>query len=81
MDTLRPHLVPAGRILSAIIHSGHPGDIESNMVGGRFLMRDRQVLSMDAEAILREADAVGRRIWSRVEEASPVSVPRLERPS
>jgi hypothetical protein len=51
------------------------------MVGGRFLMRDHQVLSMDAEAILREADAVGRRIWNRVEEAGPVRVPRLERSS
>ena len=81
VDTLRPHLVPAGRILSAIIHSGHTGDIESSMVGGRFIMRDRQVLTMDAEAIVREADAVGRRIWNRVEEANPVRVPRLARPS
>ncbi len=81
MDTLRPHLVPAGRILSAIIHSGHTGDIESSMVGGRFLMRDHQVLSMDAEAIVREADAVGRRVWTAVEEAGPVRVPRLPRPS
>ena len=51
------------------------------MVDGRFIMRDRQVLTMDAEAIVREADAVGRRIWNRVEEANPVRVPRLERPS
>ena len=56
-------------------------DIESSMVGGRFIMRDRQILTMDAEAIVREADAVGRRIWNRVEEANPVRVPRLERPS
>ncbi len=80
VDTLRPHLVPAGRILSALIHCGHAGDIESTMVDGRFLMRDRRILTMDEGAILREAEAVGRRIWSRVEEASPVQVPRLERP-
>ena len=79
VDTLRPHLVPAGRVISALVHSGHPGDIESVMVDGRFVMRDREVLTMDADAILREADAVGRRIWSRVLEASPLNVPRLPR--
>ena len=81
VDTLRPHLVPAGRIISAVLHCGHPGDIESVMVDGRFVMRDREVLTMDADAILREADAVGRRIWGRVLEASPLNVPRLTRGS
>ena len=71
--------MPAGRIISALVHSGHPGDIESVMVDGQFVMRDREVLTMDEEAILREADAVGRRIWSRVLEASPLNVPRLAR--
>ena len=79
VDTLRAHLVPAGRIISALVHSGHPGDIESVMVDGRFVMRDREVLTMDEEAIIREADAVGRRIWGRVLEASPLNVPRLPR--
>ena len=49
------------------------------MVDGQFVMRDREILSMDEEAILREADAVGRRIWSQVLEASPLNVPRLPR--
>jgi cytosine/adenosine deaminase-related metal-dependent hydrolase len=80
VDTRRAHLVPAGRILSAVIHSGHPGDIESVMIDGQFVMRDRAVLTMDEERILTEAVAVGRRVWSRVLEAGPLSVPRLERP-
>ncbi len=79
VDTQRAHLVPAGRILSAVVHSGHPGDIESVMVDGRFVMRDRTVLTMDEEAVIREADAVGRRVWSQVLEAGPVTVPRLPR--
>jgi cytosine/adenosine deaminase-related metal-dependent hydrolase len=80
VDTRRAHLVPAGRLLSAGIHSGHPGDIESVMIDGQFVMRDRAVLTMDEERILTEAVAVGRRVWSRVLEAGPLSVPRLERP-
>jgi 5-methylthioadenosine/S-adenosylhomocysteine deaminase len=80
IDMQRAHLVPSGRVLSTVVHSGHPGDIESVMIDGRFVMRDRTVLTMDEEAIIREADAVGRRVWSRVLEAGEVRVPRLERP-
>ena len=79
LDTQRAHLVPAGRILSAVIHSGHPDDIESVMVDGQFIMRNREVLTMDEGDIIREADAVGRRIWSTVLESGPVTVPRLPR--
>jgi len=80
IDTLRPYLVPAGRIISAVVHSGHPADIESVMVDGRFVMRQGKVLTMDETAIIKEADAVGRRVWGKVLEAGPVKVPRLPRP-
>jgi 5-methylthioadenosine/S-adenosylhomocysteine deaminase len=77
IDTLKPYLVPAGRIVSAVIHGGHASDIESVMVDGQFVMRSNKVLTMDEQAILREADAVGKRIWEKV---GPVNVPRLPRP-
>ena len=77
VDTQRPHLVPAGRVVSAIVHSGHPGDIESVMIDGAFVMRDGVVTTMDEEAIVREASAVGQRIWRRVLEAGDVVVPRV----
>jgi 5-methylthioadenosine/S-adenosylhomocysteine deaminase len=75
LDTLRPHLVPAGRILSAWIHNGQASDIESSMVDGQFIMRDRKVLTMDEQGIVAEADKVGRRIWNKVLEAGPLAIP------
>ena len=75
LNTRRAHLVPAGRIVSAVIHNGHPSDIESSMVGGRFIMRDRKVLTMDEDRIVSEADAVGRRVWNKVLEAGPLPLP------
>jgi 5-methylthioadenosine/S-adenosylhomocysteine deaminase len=77
LDTLKPYLVPAGRLVSAVIHGGHPSDIESVMVDGEFIMRGNKVLTMDEAAIVREADAVSRRIWKQV---GPVQIPRLPRP-
>ena len=79
LDTLRAHLVPAGRILSAWIHNGQASDIESSMVDGQFLMRNRKVLTMDEVAIVAEADKVGRRIWDKVLEAGPLAIPGRSR--
>ncbi len=75
LDTLRAHLVPAGRIVSAWIHNGQPSDIESVMVDGQFIMRNRKVLTMDEDSAIAEADKVGRRIWKQVQAAGPLAVP------
>ena len=79
LDTLRVHIVPAVRILSAWIHNGQPSDIESVMIGGRFVMRDRTITTVDEPAIIAEADKVARRIWTEVQKQSPIVVPRLPR--
>jgi 5-methylthioadenosine/S-adenosylhomocysteine deaminase len=81
LDTQRAHLVPAGRIVSAWIHNGQPSDIESMMVDGQFVMRHHKVLTMDEASLIKEADAVGRRVWGQVLKASPVKVPRVTRRS
>ncbi|MEW6322056.1 MAG: amidohydrolase family protein [Acidobacteriota bacterium] len=75
VDTQRIHLVPAVRFLSAWIHNGQPADIESVMIDGRFVMRDRTILTMDEAAIIAEADRVGRRVWSAVQARSPIVIP------
>ena len=75
VDTQRPHLVPAGRIVSAWIHNGQPADIVSVMVDGEFVMRDRKVLTMDEARIVADADRVGRRVWDAVRAAGPIAIP------
>jgi cytosine/adenosine deaminase-related metal-dependent hydrolase len=75
VDTQRAHLVPAGRFLSAWIHNGQPGDIESVLIDGQFVMRNRKVLTLDESSIIAEADRVGRRIWNQVRAAGPIAIP------
>lgn len=80
LDTLRAHLVPAGRILSAWIHNGQPSDIESVMVDGHFVMREHKVLTMDEASVIAEADKVGKRIWGQVLKNGPLEIPGRSRP-
>ena len=41
------------------------------MVDGHWLMRDGIVRTMDEEAIVREADRIGRAAWRRLFEERP----------
>jgi len=75
LDTQRIYLVPAVRIVSAWIHNGQPSDIESVMIDGQFVMRNRRVLTMDEDRLIADADRVGRRIWSEVQKAGPIAIP------
>ncbi len=66
VNTQRPHLVPTMRIVSAWLHNGQAGDIESVLVDGQFVMRQHRVLTMDEEGLVQEADRIGRRVWNQL---------------
>lgn len=71
LDARRPHLVPALRIVSAWIHNGQAGDVESVMVDGRWLMRDRRVLTIDEADVVTRAEEIGRRVWRQLVDRYP----------
>jgi len=71
LNTQQAHLVPTLRIVSGWIHNGQAADIEAVMVNGRFLMRDRTVLTMDEARIVQEAERIGRRAWNQLLERYP----------
>jgi cytosine/adenosine deaminase-related metal-dependent hydrolase len=75
LNTQQPHLVPSGRILSAWMHNGSPSDVESVIVDGEFIMRDHKIMTVDEEALVAEANKIGKRVWAEVEKANPVVPP------
>lgn len=66
LDARRPHLVPTMRIVSGWIHNGQAGDVESVMVDGRWLMRDRRVMTIDEADVVTRAEEIGRRVWRQL---------------
>jgi cytosine/adenosine deaminase-related metal-dependent hydrolase len=71
INARRPHLVPTLRIVSAFIHNGQGGDVESVMVDGQWLMRDGKVLTMDETDIVERAQEIGLRVWRELVERYP----------
>ncbi len=77
LNTFKPYLVPYGRILSAWLHNGRPSDIESVMVGGKFIMRNHKILTVDEEALVSEAEKAGQRAWKQALDANAVTLPSV----
>ncbi|WP_419896576.1 amidohydrolase family protein [Roseomonas sp. USHLN139] len=71
IDLNTPAMRPVVRLVSNIVHYGHPGVVHSVMVDGDFVMRDRRVLTVDEPALLAEAQAVTERVWGRMIEQNP----------
>ena len=70
IDLNQAHLRPIINLVSSLVHYGHPGCIESVMVGGRFLMKDREVLCMDEPEVIAEAQDATAAAWRRLHETS-----------
>ena len=57
IDFYQPHLYPTGNPVNTLLECVTAADVSDSMVNGRFLMRDREVLTLDEERILWEARA------------------------
>lgn len=62
-DFDKPHLRPRHDLVSNIIYAAKPSDVSHVMVAGRLLMRDGELLTLDEERIMYEAE---RRAWRLV---------------
>jgi 5-methylthioadenosine/S-adenosylhomocysteine deaminase len=60
-----PHLRPIHSLVANLVHSAKGADVTDVMVDGRWLMRDRALLTLDEEKILREAEAHAQAMMRR----------------
>jgi 5-methylthioadenosine/S-adenosylhomocysteine deaminase len=63
-DFRRPHLQPRLSILGNVLYAANSADIVHSMVDGRWLMRSRELLTLDEERILAEGE---RRAFAMLE--------------
>jgi 5-methylthioadenosine/S-adenosylhomocysteine deaminase len=51
-----PHLRPVHNLVANIVHCANGGDVCDVMVDGKWLMRNRELLTLDEDRILHEAE-------------------------
>ncbi|MFJ5777189.1 amidohydrolase [Streptomyces sp. NPDC093094] len=72
-DLTGPHTQPVHDLAATLVHSARAGDVTTTVVDGRVLMRDRELLTIDVPAVVRELGErlpalVDRRHGGRVQE-------------
>lgn len=55
IDLRQPHLYPTGNVVNTLLESVTASDVCDNIVGGKILMKDRIVRTLDEKAVLRAA--------------------------
>ncbi|MEG3626132.1 amidohydrolase [Streptomyces poriticola] len=54
VDLTGPHTQPVHDLAATLVHSARSSDVRTTIVDGRVLMRDRQLLTLDVPAVVRE---------------------------
>lgn len=70
LDTKSPRLVPlmrdrADKLYAALVYSAEGADVDSVCVNGAWIMRERRVISMDAQDVMERAQASSRYLGER----------------
>ncbi|GHI08516.1 hydrolase [Streptomyces cellostaticus] len=56
VDLTGPHTQPVHDLAATLVHSARSADVRTTIVDGRVLMRDRELLTLDVPAVVRELD-------------------------
>ena len=54
LDLREPSLFPGNNILSSLCYSANGSEVESVMIDGKFVMRNREMLTIDTEQVYYE---------------------------
>ncbi|MFF7563037.1 amidohydrolase [Streptomyces pseudovenezuelae] len=54
VDLTGPHTQPVHDLAATLVHSARSSDVRTTIVDGRVLMRDRELLTIDVSAVVRE---------------------------
>jgi 5-methylthioadenosine/S-adenosylhomocysteine deaminase len=67
----RSHLTPLLDLTSSLVHYAQASDVESVMVDGEWVMRDGQVLTMDEDEVIQDAQQATLEAWRSLRQRSP----------
>jgi 5-methylthioadenosine/S-adenosylhomocysteine deaminase len=61
----RLHMSPEAEVVSSLVYAAEAGDVQTVVVDGRLLMRDRELLTLDEADVIADADAQAELLMSR----------------
>ncbi len=74
IDYRKPHLTPCVNAVGNLVHTAQGNDVETVIIDGSVVVDDGKVLTIDTDALMREAQEIACRRWM---EANDTVDPRL----
>jgi 5-methylthioadenosine/S-adenosylhomocysteine deaminase len=71
IDTRKPHLTPMHHPASAVVYAAKGSDVQTVMVAGRLVVRNRRVLTIDIEEVMERVALTGRVLRHRAANPDP----------
>ena len=68
LDRQRPGLTPLYRVCSHLVYAVRGSDVDTVIVNGRVVVRDRRILTVDEEAVMEHARGFGDRVREVMDE-------------
>ncbi len=65
IDLSKPHLKPSHNIYANIVYSSRGSDVDTVIVDGKILMENRQVKTLDEDAVMEKAEAAALNLLSK----------------
>jgi 5-methylthioadenosine/S-adenosylhomocysteine deaminase len=62
IDLDKPHLVPLYNPYSHLVYAASGGDVSTTIINGKIIMRDRKILTVDEEEVMREVKKIAKRV-------------------
>jgi 5-methylthioadenosine/S-adenosylhomocysteine deaminase len=69
VDTRGAHWQPPHNLTAGLVYSARASDVDTVMVDGRVILRERRLLTIDKERVLTEVASTMERLAQRVPEA------------
>ena len=71
VDLRQPHLAPLHDPVATLVYNASGRDVTHVMIGGKFVVADRQLRTAQTDEVVQEAQAVADRIWDAAGLRSP----------
>jgi 5-methylthioadenosine/S-adenosylhomocysteine deaminase len=71
INTRRPHLTPIHHPASAVVYAAKGSDVQTVMVAGRLLVKDRRVATIDMEEVMHQAARIAKVLKNRASGRNP----------
>jgi len=58
VDMKKPHLTPLYNCCSHLVYAASGTDVKTSIIGGRIVMKDRQLLTIDVESAMKNVRTI-----------------------